>query len=68
LFHPHREKWKEHFAWSVDGSVLVGLTPAGRATIDALRMNRPQLVRTRGLWIALGDHPLPFDLQPRVRR
>ena len=61
LFHPQREEWASHFAWSVDGSLLVGLTPSGRATIEALRINRPQLVRTRRLWIALGEHPPTFD-------
>jgi len=61
LFHPQRANWTEHFAWTVDGSLLVGLTATGRTTIDALRMNRPQLVRTRRLWIALGEHPPSLD-------
>jgi hypothetical protein len=61
LFHPQRDVWSSHFAWSVDGSLLVGLTPSGRATIEALRINRPQLVRTRRLWILLGEHPPAFD-------
>jgi hypothetical protein len=61
LFHPQRDDWASHFAWSVDGSLLVGLTPSGRATIEALRINRPQLVRTRRLWILLGEHPPAFD-------
>lgn len=57
LFHPQRDNWMEHFAWSTDGCQLVGLTSRGRATVAALRMNRPQLVRTRGLWATLGEHP-----------
>jgi hypothetical protein len=57
LFHPQRDRWSEHFAWSADGSELVGLTPTGRATVAALRMNRPQLVRMRKLWSALDEHP-----------
>jgi hypothetical protein len=57
LFHPQRQKWSEHFSWSDDGITLLGKTPTGRATIAALRINRPQLVRVRGLWIKLGEHP-----------
>jgi len=48
LFHPHREEWSDHFAWSEDATELTALTPTGRATIAALRMNRPQLSRSRG--------------------
>ena len=61
LFHPQRDKWLDHFAWSADGSQLVGLTAQGRATVAALRMNRPQLVRTRSMWVALGEHPPQID-------
>ena len=57
LYHPRRDNWPTHFGWSADGSELVGLTAAGRASVAALRMNRPQLVRTRRLWVALREHP-----------
>ena len=33
LFHPRRDDWHEHFAWSPDHLYLIGLTPTGRATI-----------------------------------
>jgi len=65
LFHPQRERWEDHFAWNEGATALVGLTPTGRATIAALRMNRPQLVRVRRMWVALGEHPPGFD---RTRR
>lgn len=55
LFHPCRQEWQEHFAWSPDGSEIIGLTPVGRATVTALKMNRPPLVRLRQLWIKLQD-------------
>ena len=45
LFHPRREVWKEHFVWT--GPRLVGLTPAGRATVGVLRINRPDAVLGR---------------------
>jgi hypothetical protein len=56
LFHPQLQSWDEHFAWSDDGQKLVRLSPIGRTTITALRMNRSQLVWARGLWVKLG-HP-----------
>ena len=57
LFHPHRETWTEHFEWNENSTELIGLTRTGVATIDVLRMNRPQLVRVRRLWVAMGGHP-----------
>lgn len=57
LFNPQLQVWNEHFAWSDDGLSLVGLSPIGRATIVALKMNRSQLVWARGLWVKLGEHP-----------
>ena len=40
LFHPRQMSWNVHFALGRDGA-LVGRTPVGRATIQALHMNRP---------------------------
>jgi hypothetical protein len=47
LFHPRRHKWREHFA--LDGALIVGKTPAGRATASLLRMNEGQRLRVRAL-------------------
>jgi hypothetical protein len=57
LFHPQYERWLEHFDWSVDGRLVVGLTIEAKVTITTLRMNRPQLVGVRGLWVDAGRHP-----------
>lgn len=57
LFHPHQQQWGEHFAWSDDGTEIIALTPVGRTTIAALRMNRPQLIRVRRMWVKMGEHP-----------
>lgn len=57
LFNPRRQAWKEHFAWTQSGDRIVGLTEIGRATIVALSLNRPHLVRTRLLWVSVGWHP-----------
>lgn len=57
LFHPQRDDWTDHFEWNEDASEIVALTPIGRATIAALRMNRPQLIRVRRMWVAMSEHP-----------
>jgi hypothetical protein len=57
LFHPGRQVWPQHFAWSDDNRVIVGLTSVGRATVEALQMNRKTIVQLRGYWVALGLHP-----------
>lgn len=57
LFHPQQDSWHEHFVWAEGGTVLRGTTPTGRATVEALRLNREQLTRVRRLWVKLGEHP-----------
>lgn len=57
LFNPRLEDWREHFAWSADGERMIGQTPKGRATILALNLNRPSLVRARRAWVVVGWHP-----------
>ncbi|NHZ72402.1 MAG: HNH endonuclease [Aquificales bacterium] len=57
LFHPQKEQWETHFAWNETCTELIGLTATGRATINALKINRPQLVRVRRMWVKLGEHP-----------
>jgi 5-methylcytosine-specific restriction endonuclease McrA len=61
LFHPHRDVWSDHVSWNDDATEIVARTPAGRATIAALRMNRPQLTRVRRIWVAMSEHPPDFD-------
>jgi hypothetical protein len=57
LFDPRRQGWKRHFTWSEDGIEIIGLTPSGRATIDALRMNNADIVGARSLWVQAGWWP-----------
>ena len=65
LFNPRRHVWSEHFIWSVDGLLLLGLTPIGRATITALALNRERVVAIRAADIAVGRHPPVGDpLEP----
>jgi len=55
LFHPRRDVWHEHFQW--DGVHLVGLTATGRATVEALKMNRVLILAIRREEEAVGRHP-----------
>jgi hypothetical protein len=61
LFHAQHDRWTDHFAWNEDATSLIGLTPIGRATIVLLKMNRPQLLRVRRMWVAMGEHPPDLD-------
>ncbi len=57
LFNPRRQAWAEHFRWTPAGDEVVGLPAVGRATVRALRLNRPLLVRARRGWVTAGWHP-----------
>jgi hypothetical protein len=57
LFHPRQQRWEEHFAWNEDYTLIVGLTPTGRATVAALCLNRSGLVNLRRILHAAGEHP-----------
>ena len=57
LFDPRHQSWGEHFAWSKNGDRIEGLTPTGRATVYALNLNRPSLVKARQAWVLAGWHP-----------
>jgi hypothetical protein len=57
LYHPRRQKWQDHFAWSEDLLHIVGLTPTGRATVAALQLNRPGVINLRQLLMLVGKHP-----------
>ena len=55
IFNPRRDVWSEHLAW--EGIKLIGLTPTGRATIQALDLNRPLILAIRQEEAAVGRHP-----------
>lgn len=59
LFHPRGQRWSDHFAWQ--GATVVGLTPTGRATVVALRMNRPLILAIRSEEVKHGRHPPRID-------
>ena len=54
LFNPRRQLWIDHFAWSEDGTEIMGKTPCGRATVAALMMNNAEIVVARRSWVSVG--------------
>ncbi len=59
LFHPRRQRWNDHFAWDDSCTLVIGLTPTGRATVEALHLNREGLINLRRVLTAIGHHPPP---------
>ncbi len=57
LFNPRVQVWAEHFAWSEDGAEVIGRTACGRATVEALHLNRELTVLARRRWVSVGWHP-----------
>ena len=57
LFNPRTQSWAEHFAWIENGTQIIGITPTGRVTVNALQMNRPLLIYARRRWVLAGWHP-----------
>ena len=55
LFHPREDVWEEHFR--VEESRIEGLTPAGRATAELLRLNAFERVLERSELIRAGRFP-----------
>ena len=55
LFNPRSQNWHDHFQWSVDSPFeIVSQTPCGRATVQRLALNDPEMVRLRALYAELG--------------
>jgi hypothetical protein len=57
LYHPRRDRFRDHFTWSDDFTRLLGLTPAGRATVEALCMNHDGVLNLRRVLREAGMHP-----------
>jgi hypothetical protein len=53
--------WQEHFEWDDDKATLLGLTETGRATIQQLRLNTPDRIDLRLVWVEFGRFPLRLE-------
>lgn len=61
LFQPRQQRWTDHFAWDESGSLILAKTAIGRATIATLKLNQPQMITVRLLWVEAGWHPPDDD-------
>jgi hypothetical protein len=57
LFNPRQDLWQVHFTWSENTLQVVGMTAMGRATVDALNLNRPGVINVRRLLRMANLHP-----------
>jgi HNH endonuclease len=57
LFNPRIMQWDEHFIWDESFTEMLGKTSIGRATIEALKLNRRPIKNLRRALIAIGEHP-----------
>lgn len=60
LFNPRIDKWDDHFCWN--GYYIVGLSPVGRATVDALLLNHERRIKIRQAEALFGLFP-PGDVE-----
>jgi 5-methylcytosine-specific restriction endonuclease McrA len=67
IFNPRQQQWAEHFSWTIDGTVIQGSTPIGRATCVRLDLNDlrypedDSIRQTRKFWNLTGLHPPSGD-------
>jgi hypothetical protein len=57
IFNPRTQIWNEHFEMSKNGTQIIGKTPIGRGTVEALKLNDERVVAVRVEWVAVGWHP-----------
>ncbi len=57
LFNPRTDNWNEHFGWTQDYLIVVGLTPVGRVTVEIMQLNRKGLINQREMLYIFGKHP-----------
>jgi HNH endonuclease len=57
IFNPRLEIWENHFSWSDDVLEIIGLTAIGRASVEAMKLNRNELKNLRELLFFVGKHP-----------
>ena len=57
LFHPRQDTWAEHFRWNENYTIIIGISPTGRATVQRLKLNRDMLINQRVVYRAYGIHP-----------
>ena len=57
LFNPLTMNWHDNFMWDETLTVIIGKTGIGRATVEALKLNRQQVKNLRRALISIDQHP-----------
>lgn len=57
LFNPRTMIWNDHFAWNETFTIVIGKTAIGRATVEALKLNRQPLKNLRRALVSIDEHP-----------
>ncbi|GAK58104.1 HNH endonuclease [Candidatus Vecturithrix granuli] len=57
LYHPRSQQWDDHFVWNEDCTLILGVTPTGRATVETLHLNRAGVVNLRHILLQAKKHP-----------
>ncbi len=57
IFNPRHDEWGDHFQWSEDYLLVLGISTIGRATVNALQLNRKKLVLYGRKMFDIGQHP-----------
>ncbi len=57
LYNPRQQRWSDHFVWNNDCSLVIGLSPTGRATVEVLQLNREGVVNLRRILYVMREHP-----------
>ncbi len=57
LYNPRQQQWDKHFVWNEDYTLILGLTPTGRTTIETLYLNRAGVINLRQLLYQAKRHP-----------
>ena len=58
LYNPREDVWADHFRWEESFTLLIGISPTGRATVSKLELNRENVVNLRILLHKFGKHPI----------
>jgi len=62
IFNARQQRWNTHFVWNAVEAI--GLTAIGRATVQALDLNRSSMWAIRAEEELRGRHPPPEDINP----
>ncbi|MEM9887408.1 MAG: HNH endonuclease signature motif containing protein [Bacteroidota bacterium] len=57
FYHPRKDKWKVHF--ELGGSLIVPLTKQSQATVKILKLNHPDRLIERQIWLDTSRYPHP---------